>query len=377
MGAHILYVVNDSGFFVSHRLVLAQAARAAGYRVTIAAGPGGAEDEIVAAGFEYRALPINRGAVKPLGELRLILAIAALYRSVRPDLVHLVTIKPALYGGILARLLRVPAVVVAVTGMGYLFTGERRSFIRRAAEYLYRSALLHTNGRVILQNEADWQVLVELRALREGCGVLVPGSGVDLSVFSPCPLPPGAPIVLLPARMLWDKGIGEFVEAARIIQARGIDARFVLVGPSDPDNPSAIGTNQLDAWQCDGVVEWWGMRKDMPAVMASASLVVLPSYREGMPKALLEAAAAGRAIVTTDVPGCRDVVEPGENGEMVPARDARALADAIYSLLSNRDQLERLGRRSRVIAENRFGVADIVAAHMAIYNELCENILEQ
>lgn len=371
MSRHILFLVNDAAFFVSHRLPLAEAARSAGFRVSVATGPGERTHDVVASGFEHHELPMTRSGTNPFAELRLLLAIARLYRSVRPDLVHLVTIKPVLYGGILARALRVPATVAAVTGMGYLFTDQRNGYARKMAEMLYRVALGHSNGRVIVQNNDDRRYLAEIGALQECKSVLVPGSGVDLAVFAPTPLPTGAPLVLFPARMLWDKGAGEFVAAARMLRDQGSDAKFVMVGPCDPDNPAAVSQEQLEKWQAESVVEWWGPRADMPAVFAEASLVVLPSYyREGMPKVLLEAAAAGRAIITTDAPGCRDVIDSGKNGMLVPVRDAHVLASAIDSLLKDRERLAGMGLAGRIVAERCFGIERVVATHVQIYNTL-------
>ncbi|SEL60746.1 Glycosyltransferase involved in cell wall bisynthesis [Ectothiorhodospira marina] len=300
------------------------------------------------------------------------LAIARLVRREQPDILHLVTIKPVLYGGIAARLLGVPGVVSAISGMGYLFTEGRSGLLQRLSRLMYRLALRHPHGRVIVQNEADRDALRAMGALREGADVLIPGSGVDLDVYSPSPIPSGdSPIVLLPARMLWDKGVGEFVEAARQLLEQGVKARFVLAGPYDPHNPAAVPEGQLQTWQAQGPVEWWGQQEDMPRVLAAASLVVLPSYyREGVPKALLEALACGRPVVTTDAPGCRDVVEPGKNGELIPVRDAAALARAIGELLSDRSRLEAMGRYGRLKAEREFGVERVVEAHLAIYRSL-------
>lgn len=378
MTGRILYVVNEPAFFVSHRLRLAQAARHAGYQVLVATGPGEGERDIIAAGFSHRRLPLSRSGTNPLRELYLLVRMAVLFLSFRPDLVHLVTIKPVLYGGTLARLLRVPSVVAAVSGMGHLFGPERDGFARTLAERLYRLAFGNPRCRVIVQNDTDAADLRQMGALRAGQEILIPGSGVDLTRFRVTPLPEGEPVVVLPARMLTEKGVRVFVEAAALLKARETSARLVLVGGHDPDNRSAVPLAELEAWRRHGPAEWWGRRADMPQVLAAASLVVLPSlYREGMPKSLLEAAAAGRAIVTTDVPGCRDAVEAGVTGELVPAGDARALADAIAGLLSDRERLRAMGRAARRKAEAEFGVERVVAAHMELYAQLMQNSTKQ
>jgi len=368
----ILFIVNDSAFFVSHRLPVAVAAKNAGYDVTVATAMGERVDEITKAGIDFVAIPLNRGSLNVLAELRLIMAIASLYRSVKPDIVHLVTIKPVLYGGITARLFQVPAVVYAISGMGYLFTNERGGIVRKLVEFLYRIALKHRRGTVIVQNDSDRATLQEIHALPFGHDLLIPGSGVDLKRFVPTPLNINESIVVLPARMLWDKGVGEFVAAAKMLKHRGVPARFVLVGEYDADNPAAIDRQQLQAWQDEGVIEWWGYRPDMPEVLSMASLVVLPSYREGLPKTLAEAAAAGRAIITSDAPGCRDVVEPNKNGVLVPIRDAESLADAIQRLLSDKNRLIAMGNESRRIAEAKFSLEKIIDMHMSIYNSLSD-----
>jgi glycosyltransferase involved in cell wall biosynthesis len=370
LSPRILYIINDPAFFLSHRLPVALEAKRSGYEVIVATGPGEGVEDILAAGLGHHCLPLARGGMNPWAELRLLGALARLYRSVKPDLVHLVTIKPVLYGGILARLMKVPSMVAAISGMGYLFTGTRQGVTRRIAEVFYSLALGHRNCKVIVQNQADREALQAMGALGRKRDVLIPGSGVDLEQFWPSQIPQGPPLVVLPARMLWDKGVGEFVQAAEILRKQGADARFVLVGAHDPHNPSGVPLEQLETWQAQGSVEWWGQCRDMPEVLAKASLVVLPSYREGMPKALLEAAATGRAIVTSDAPGCRDVVEPGKNGELVPIKDAQALAQVIGRLLGDRKLLETMGRRSREKAEAEFGVERVVAAHMEIYREL-------
>ena len=373
----LLYVVNTPRFFLSHRLSLALAAQTAGYRVEVATGPGSARDAalIDAAGFGHHRLPLARSSTNPAHEVRLCAALSGLFRRLRPDLVHLVTIKPVLYGGLLARLFRVPGVVSAISGMGHVFADDRHRALRWGVEQLYGAALGHRNGRVILQNELDRHDLQRIGALPFGRDVTMPGSGVDLDTFYPTPLPAAEsrPLVVLPARMVWDKGVSEFVQAARQLQSSGVDARFALVGAEDPDSAHPVPRRQLQEWQLQGEVEWWGYRDDMPEVLAAASLVVLPStYREGMPKALQEAAASGRAIVTTDAPGCRDVVDPGRSGLLIRPGDALDLAEKIGTLLADRPRLAAMGACGRRKAEAEFGVEQVVAAHLEVYRALSE-----
>jgi len=338
--------------------------------VTIATGTGLREEEITDAGLNYIKIPISRGGKNPFSELRLLFALFKIYRKLKPELVHLVTIKPVIYGGILSRLMSVKGVVIAISGMGYLFTRQRQGLVKKLVSWIYRFSLGHKNSRVIVQNRTDRKLLQDMGVLNEGQDVLIPGSGVNLREFVPKPLPEGIPLVILPARMLWDKGVKEFVEAAKILQADGVKARFALVGPADLDNPAAVTIEQLEVWKNEGPVEWWGYCADMPSVYAEASLVVLPSYREGMPKSLLDALASGRAIVTTDAPGCRDVVESEKNGKLVPVGDSVSLANSIISILSDRNILVDMGKYARKIAEERYRVEYVVKEHMEIYKNL-------
>ena len=200
--------------------------------------------------------------------------------------------------------------------------------------------------------------------------ILIQGSGVDLSVFKASPLPSGVPVVILPSRMLTEKGVYEFVEAAKIVNNSKKMARFVLVGDIDQFNPSSVSQDELSAWENMGVVEGLGFCDDMHSVLSIATIITLPSYREGFPKAIIEAAACGRAVVTTDVPGCRDAIEDGVTGLLVPVRDAKALAKAIISLLDDRERCAEMGRAGRRRAEQLFDVNFVVEKHMEIYHEL-------
>ena len=365
----LLIVVNDAAFFLSHRLALALGARDAGFDVHIATPRDEASPRIEAAGLPFHAIPLSRKGTSPAGELRTIAALVKLYRELRPDIVHHVTAKPILYGGLAARIARVPAVVHAVSGLGYVFISNepRARAIRRGIMATYRLVTSHPNCAVIFQNDDDRRVFGS--AIRTKRIELIRGSGVDLTRFRPTPLPSGVPVVVLPARMLWDKGVAEFVEAARLVRAPGVSARFVLVGDLDANNPAGVPRERIEAWVKDGFVEWWGMRTDMPAVLEQSTIVCLPSYREGMPKTLLEACAAGRPIVTTDVPGCRDALTGGDYGVLVPARDAAALATAIAELLADRPRLERMAA-SAAAAAAQFAVEVVLGRHIALYRSL-------
>lgn len=368
----LLFFITNPAFLVSHRLPVALAARDAGYEVHVASMGGPAVAQLEALGFTHHALPLSRTSMRPWTEARSLWAIWRLFRRVRPDLVHTVTLKSVLYGGIAARLAGVPAYVAAISGLGYVFIpgAGLRGLLRRLALILYRLALGHPNSRVIFQNTADRDVLAQAGAVRPGQAVLLRGSGVDLDRYAPAPWPPEPVTVALAARLLRDKGVGEFIEAARLSAARGDGVRWRLAGSLDLENPASVQPEELRAWQADGVVEYVGECDDVAGFYAQAHIVTLPSYREGLPKSLIEAAACGRPVVTTDVPGCRDAIEPDVSGLLVPARDGRALADAIGRLAADAALRERMGAAGRALAERDFGLDGIVQAHLAVYREL-------
>ncbi len=366
----LLFVVNAPWFFLSHRLPIALAARDAGYDVHVATMDGAEVQQIKAHGFAHHVLPMTRSGVNPVGELRTLRAMRALFLRLKPDIVHLVTIKSVIHGGIAARMARVPAVVAAISGLGFVFLarGFRAELVRTVAVACYRAALDHPRLRVIFQNESDREALLALRVVKpDQAVVLRGGSGVDLAEFTALPEPATTPVVVMAARLLVDKGVREFLEAAKSLHMRGVRATFRLVGDVDPGNAATLGDAELARWRATGIVEFLGHRRDSGAIFGTAHVVVLPSYREGLPKVLIEAAACGRAVVTTDVPGCRDAIEPGRTGLLVPARNAAALADAIERLVTDDALRASMGRMGRALAEREFDVRKVVEAHLALY----------
>jgi glycosyltransferase involved in cell wall biosynthesis len=370
----LLFVVNVDWFFLSHRLPIALEAKRQGYAVHIATGLTDKLDELQDNGLIVHPLALRRGDAGLRSIWRTAVQLWQVFRTVRPDLVHLVTIKPVLLGGLIARLAGVPAVVVAVSGLGFVFLarGPKALLRRWTAVGVYRFVFGHHNLKVIFQNPDDRTSLSALAWLPDSKVAMIRGSGVDLSRYASTPLPAGVPVVLLAARMLADKGVREFVQAGRWLKNEGVAARMCLAGTVDPDNPASLTSAELAQWSDEGVVELWGQRADMPEVLRQAHIVVLPSYREGLPKVLLEAAACGRPVVTTNVPGCRDAVEPGSTGVLVPARDAAALAATLKSLIDDRARCEMMGAAGRALAERAFDVRQVVAEHMQIYEELMD-----
>jgi len=371
MRGRLLYVFNDAGFFLSHRLPVARAAAAAGYEVHVATPPGPSVAQVQGHGFGHHPIGLTRRGVNPGGELAAFAALARLYRRLRPELIEHATIKPVLYGGLAARLLRQPAVVSWMTGLGFVFIsgGARATLVRRFVAAGYRAALDRPAAWVIFENPDDRDLFVSRGLASRDRARLIRGAGVDMDRFHPTPEPPGPPTVVLAGRMLRDKGVIEFVDAARALRSAGGTARFALVGSADPGNPAGLPEAQLRAWHAEGAVEWWGQRDDMPEVLSQAHVACLPSYREGLPKVLVEAAACARAIVATDAPGCREVVRHEWNGLLVPVRDAAALADALGRLLRDPAERARMGARGRTWVEQEFSEQHVIGQTLAVYAE--------
>ncbi|KWU17607.1 glycosyltransferase family 4 protein [Achromobacter xylosoxidans] len=369
----LLFVVNNPAFFMSHRVPVALAAQRAGYDVHVATMDGPAVADIEALGMTHHAIPMTRSGKHPLQELGTLLALLRLFRRLRPQVVHLVTIKPVLYGGIAARLARVPGMVAAISGLGFVFLSNslKMRLVRAVVARLYRLALGHRNSRVIFQNGADRDLLKLLGAVRDEQVVLIRGAGVDLDLCRALPEPPAPPVVVtMVTRLLRDKGVQEFVQAARLLRERGVPVTMRLVGGVDAGNPASATPAEVEAWQREGCVQALGERADVPQLYADSHIAVLPSYREGLPKSLIEAAACGRAVVTTDVPGCRDAIDPGKTGLLVPVRDPQALADAIARLAGDATQRQAMGAAGRALAEREFNIERVARIHVDLYDTL-------
>jgi glycosyltransferase involved in cell wall biosynthesis len=377
----ILFVLNEAYFFMSHRLALAQAVQAAGMEVHVA-GPsdhvwapsGFSTAEIEKQGFQFHEIPMSRRGVNPIVELRTFLALIFLYRKLRPDTVHHFTIKPNLYGGLAARIARVPMVIFSVTGLGHVFVGSGWFAVTRKTivSALLKISMGNPRSRAIFQNPDDRHQLVAANIVKSESTWLILGSGVDVGEFTATPIPEnGNPLVVFCARLIWEKGVGEFVEAARILKKDGIVARFALVGDTKPSNPRAVPRETLEAWDREKTVEWWGFCANMTDVLAQSQIVCLPStYGEGIPKILLEAAASGRAIVTTNIAGCRESVADGISGFLVQPGNVSLLAAKLRTLIDDPGLAAQMGREGRKLAEEKFDVRQIVSATLKVYGEL-------
>ncbi len=368
----LLFVVNIPRFFVSHRLPLALAAKDAGYDVHVATSDSDADsiEKIHADGLPFHPLPLSQHGTSLRTEIKTLSALIRLYRTLKPDIVHHVSIKPVIYGGIAARLTGVPAIVSAMSGLGYVFIGEsaKQKMLRQIVKPAFKIALSGQNTRMIFQNPDDQQRFIHMGVIQSEKTVLIRGSGVDTQIFTPQPEADGLPVILFAGRLMWQKGMGEFVQAAEKLRGQ---ARFVIAGYAEPTSPTAVPTAQLQAWQQTGLVELLGNRSDMPQVFAMAHIVCLPStYGEGVPKVLIEAAACARPIVTTDTPGCRDIVRHNENGLLIPSGDTAALITALQTLLQDKALRQQFGSHGRHRVEQDFSLEKVVQATFAVYHQL-------
>lgn len=371
----IVLFANTDWYLYNFRRSLALALRDRGAAPLLISPPGAHGEKLRALGLRWEPAPMDRRSLDPLREARLLAWLVRRFRRERPALVHGFTIKCAVYGSLAARLAGVPARVSAVAGMGYVFTSAdaRARLLRPVVRSLMRAALGGDGARLVLQNPDD-VALFERAGLVDRARIrLIPGSGVDCARFLPRRdrRDPSTPLrVLLAARLLWDKGLAEFVEAARLLRADGRSIEFLLAGDPDPGNPAAVPVETVRGWAEAGLLRWLGHVEDMPALFAATDVAVLPSYREGLPKGLIEAAACALALVATDVPGCREVVEDGVDGLRVPPRDGAALARAVARLDDDRVLAARLGAAARAKALARFDERLVVADTLAVYREL-------
>lgn len=368
---------NTDWYLYNFRLSTALQLRSMGMDVVMVSPPGDFGDRFQTHGIRWRPLPMQRSSLNPWREAGTLARLVQLLREEQPDLLHSFTLKCAVYGALAARVARVPAVVNAVTGLGYVFSSDRAKarMLRPLVSLLMRGALGGERSRVILQNPDDAQAFADARLAPPHNIRLIRGSGVDLTRFL-LREPDGAtqrPLrVLLAARLLREKGIHEYAAAAAQLKAQGRDIRFLLAGMPDTGNPHSVADGEVRAWHAQGTLEWLGHVDDMPALLRTVDVMALPSYyREGVPKSLIEAGACGIALVTTNLPGCREVVSrDGEDGLHVEPRSAASLARVIARLDDDRDLLRRLGERARARALSDFDERVVIRKTCEVYGEL-------
>ncbi len=373
----LVYLVSEDWAFWMHRLPQARAARDAGYDVTVLTRVARHRKRIESEGFHVVPIGLVRSSTNVLKEGKPLWELVRHYRDLKPDLVHHVAIKPVVYGTMAALVARVPAIVNTFTGLGYAFSSDDRKakVIRAVLRVAFKGLLNRGAGCVTVENYDDLKYLVGSGFVRANRARVISGSGVDVERFRPQPAPVGTPVVALAGRMLWDKGIQDYVDAVRQLKDAGVQARFVLIGGTDPYNPASVPEAQLNEWTGSGLLEWWGFKENMPEIYPQLHVVCLPSVREGLPVGLVEAAACGRAVVATDVPGCREVVRPGRNGFLVPLHDATALAAALKRLIDDPNLRIQMGTHGRQIAVQEFAGAVVAQQTLDLYSELLDGVV--
>jgi len=371
----LLFIVNVDWFFVTHRLPIATKAINDGYEVHIATKVTDKSDTLKNHGLIVHPLNLHRSKLSLSSLIKEFWNIYSIIKLIKPSILHLVTIKPVLFGGIASRLIKTPSVVSAISGLGHVFSkkGIFGFLQRKLASFLYLFALSHKNQFIIFQNKDDRAKLLKNTKLHSQKTVIIHGSGIDLTLYTVKPMPTEKPIVLFASRLIADKGIREFVKAAKIINKDNIVARFIVAGSPDFLNPSSITQGELDEWNEKKYVEVLGHCTDMVSIISSSNLLVFPSYYgEGLPKILIEAAACGRPVITTDHPGCRDAIKNNSTGLLVPVKNTKKLVDSINYMLINPAMSVKMGKEGRKWAEEMFDINKVVARHITLYNKLNE-----
>ena len=371
MNGKIVYLVSEDWYFYSHRFKLAEAAKNEGYTVIVITTVKEYGAIISDAGFKLIPVKFERSFKNPFKDIILLFKLINIYLKERPVLVHHISLKPALLGSIAAHVARIPVIINAVTGLGYLFSSKegKIKFIRKTIKPALIFLFQRKNTWTIFQNASDMEYFFGKNSVYIERIILIKGSGVDLSTYSNSTNPVDVPIVMLASRMLEDKGVVDFVEAAVLLKKQGINARFVLVGDIDKGNPMSLEQDVLKKWQERGLVEWWGFRKNMAYTLGEASIVCLPSYHEGLPKVLLEAAAASKPLVATDIPGCREIVVNNETGLLVPVKNPGELANAIKILINNESLCRTMGSKARKLVEEKFSLDIVIQQTLGLYQE--------
>ena len=372
----ILLFANTDWYLYNFRLALAKAIRQLGIEVVLISPPGAYVARLQAEGFNWISLPMNRRSLNPWSEAKLVLKLVSIYRKERPDLVHHFTIKSVVYGSIAARLAGIKCRVNAVAGLGYVFTSKSfyARLLRPMVRLLMRFALRAPQGRLILQNRDDCALFLQNHLVEPDHIRLIRGSGVNTAKFiqsSKTGLSGETVRVLLATRLLWEKGVGEYAEAARILKRDAGNIEFLLAGSPDEGNPASVPQASISKWVSEGILIALGHTDNMSSLLSEVDLVVLPtSYGEGTPRILLEAAASGLPIVATDVPGCREIVATGVNGLLVPAKDSKALAETIKYLVEHPEERVRMGQAGRKKVLEEFDERIVIQSTLDVYREL-------
>lgn len=366
----VLLIVNSPKFFLSHWLGIALASRAMNMDIQIATRyEDGEIEKIESYGFKVHIIPLSRSGLNFISEFYLLLKLIKIIRQVRPSTVHLITIKPVIYGGIASRICRIPNVVAAVTGLGYVFLNKGKSsvLLRSIVKFLYKISLSYRKVTVVFENNEDRSNFIILGIIKEKRCVVVDGAGVDLNSYPHLPDPPKPVKIIFASRLLKDKGILELLESIEACMTLNVEAEFVIAGDLDSENPASLTEEECHSMQRLENLRYLGYRNDIPKLFSESHVVVLPSYREGLPKVLIEAAACGRAVITTDVPGCKHAIVPNVTGLLVEVRNSTSLTNAIINLVNDDAKRIRFGMAARKLAEEKYSLERISEKYVGLY----------
>jgi glycosyltransferase involved in cell wall biosynthesis len=362
----ILFVLNVDWFFISHRLPLSIEALKKGYEVHIACGITDKKEYLENLGLKVHPLNISRSGTGIKGELKVFAEIYRVLKEINPDIAHFITIKPVLYGGIASRFLNVQKKIFSISGLGFIFIkqGFKATLVRTLIKTIYKFALGGKDSYVIVQNPDDKEVVNSIVKVPI---TLIRGSGVNLSQYKYIEENNKNIKVSMACRLLKDKGVFEYIEAAKILKNKYPNIEFELYGDIDIHNPASLTNDDIEKVKKDGIVKVYGFSSDIARVFSDSDIIVLPSYREGLPKVLIEAAACGRAVVTTDVPGCRDAIEPNITGLLCEVKSSKSLAEQIEKLILNNELRNDMGKAGRELAQREFDINKVVDKHFEIY----------
>jgi glycosyltransferase involved in cell wall biosynthesis len=375
MNKTILYVVNQLNFLISHRLDIVLATKKKGYNVKVAYGVSDKKsiEIFLENNIDCYPIKLNRKSKNLITNLFSLFSISLLFKKLRPDIVHLITIKPYLFGGIASRIVKVPCVVSAITGLGFLSYSKRNKnfFLKKILYFFLQLSFNHHNQKLIVQNSYDKKTIIKLNANNSKKISLLHGSGTNLSKFKNLIEPNKTITICFCSRLLHDKGVFDFINAAKILKKRAIKAKFLLAGNLDSDNTSSLSNKELQNIKKEKIVKVLGYHQNIPLLFARSNIICLPSYYgEGLPKVLIEAAAASRAVITTNIPGCRDAIIPNKTGLLVPLKNPKKLADAFEYLIKHPAKRIAMGKAGRKLAEKKFSIEKVVKAHLSIYQQL-------
>jgi len=371
----VLFVITEDWALISHRLHLVEAAINAGYEVALATRVNKNRKNLEDRGIKVFEWKFHRGSLNPIKEIIAIFSLCKILLVFKPHIIYAVAQKPVIYAGLARKIFNQTAFVGTLGGVGFVFTNKslKAAVLKPLLILLLKFALVGKKTRLILQNNDNINTIKKINIINKNYIRLVKGAGVEIKKFLPSKIPLTTTIVILPGRMLWDKGVGEFVRVAKRIKERNIKARFVLVGDVDMDNPESIKQVQIDKWIESGIIEQWGRCDDMEKVYRKSSIVCLPSYNEGLPKVLLEAGSSSRPIVVFDVPGCREVIKNKVNGFSVKFKNETELETALVKLINDKKLCEKMGKNGRKIVEKYFASEMINTQTFNIWNEVVNN----